>query len=141
LVTKYQKELLHIHRELRHQGLLSLKEARTAGGNVEGAEIIRKLIRHELQNDDLAVVRALKNPKGTPPLSKHELYIKQWQTINPAFHSTQHLNLNTIDVPHLDKNSQPTDDPERAKIWKTIYDPVMIEEKLLARNIAHFGQA
>jgi hypothetical protein len=26
-------------------------------------------------------------------------------------------------------------------VWSTIYDPVQIEEKLLARNIAQFGQA
>jgi hypothetical protein len=83
----------------------------------------------------------LKNPKGTPPLSKNELYIKQWQTINPAFHATQHSNLNSIDIPYKDENSQPTDDPDRARIWRTIHDPVMIEEKLLARNIAHFGKA
>jgi hypothetical protein len=34
-----------------------------------------------------------------------------------------------------------TDDPEKACIWATISDPVIIEENLLARNISHFGQA
>jgi hypothetical protein len=49
--------------------------------------------------------------------------------------------LNTIDVPYKDENSQLTDDPENACIWATISDPVIIEERLLARNISHFGQA
>jgi hypothetical protein len=83
----------------------------------------------------------LRNPKGTPSLSKQELYLRQWQTINPAFHTATRSSLNTIDIPYLDENSQPTDDPERACIWTTISDPVIIEEKLLAQNIAHFGQA
>jgi hypothetical protein len=118
-----------------------LKEVRASEGNIAGAEIIREIVRHELHNDDLAIVRALKNPKGIPPLSKHELYIKQWQSINPAFHTSNRSSLNTIDIPYLDKHKQPTEDPERAHIWTTISDPVIIEEKLLARNIAHFGQA
>jgi hypothetical protein len=49
--------------------------------------------------------------------------------------------LKTINIPYKDENSQQTDDPDKACIWRTIHDPVMIEEKLLARNIAHFGQA
>jgi cell division inhibitor SulA len=141
LATKYQTQLLKIHRELRPQGLLCLKEIRASEGNMTGEEIIWRIVRQELHNDDLAIVRARRNPKGTPPLSKQELYLKQWQTINPAFHTTTRSSLNTIDVPYLDENSQRTDDPEKALIWSTIYDPVLIEEKLLARNIAHFGQA
>jgi hypothetical protein len=132
---------LKIHRELRHRGLLSLKEARMAEGNITGAVIIRKIVRHELHNDDITIIQALRDPKGTPPLSKHELYIKQWQAINPAFHTMARSSLKTIDVPHLDENSQPTNDPDQARIWSTISDPMIIEEKLLARNIAHFGQA
>jgi hypothetical protein len=141
IAIKYQTQLLKIHRELRHQGLLCLQEIRIKEGNLPTAEIIRKIIRHELHNDDLAIVRALRNPKGTPPLSKQELYIKQWQTINPAFHTQTRSSLNTIDVPYKDEDSQPTDDPDKACIWQTITDPMLIEEKLLARNIAHFGQA
>jgi hypothetical protein len=108
---------------------------------MKSSEIIRKIIRHELHNDDLAIVRALRNPKGNPPPSKQDLYLQQWRIINPVFHSSEKSSLNTIDIPHLDENNQPTDDPERTKIWKTISDPLEIEEKLLARNITHFGQA
>jgi hypothetical protein len=67
--TKYQKQLLQTHRELRHQGFLSLKEIRTNEGNTKAAEIIRKTVRHELHNNNLAVVKALGNPKGKPQLS------------------------------------------------------------------------
>jgi hypothetical protein len=108
---------------------------------MKSLEIIRKIIRHELHNDDFEFVRALKYPKGNPPPSKQDLYLQQWCIINPAFHSTKKSSLNTIDIPHLDKNNQPTSDPERAKIWKAISDPLEIEEKLLARNVSHFGQA
>jgi hypothetical protein len=88
LATKYQKQLLKAHCELRHRGLLSFKEVRKAEGNLKAAEIIRKIVRHELHNDDLAILRALYNPKGTPLLSKQEHYTKQWQSVNPAFHTT-----------------------------------------------------
>jgi hypothetical protein len=70
-------------------------------------------------------------------LSKHELYIRQWQSINPAFHKLTKSSLKTIDIPHLDDNLQPTEDPDKAHRWTTITDPVI----LLARNNAHFGQA
>jgi hypothetical protein len=49
--------------------------------------------------------------------------------------------LNTIEVPNLDHNDEPTNNPDEAATWKTITDPLMIEEQLLARNITHFGQA
>jgi hypothetical protein len=57
------------------------------------------------------------------------------------FHTTHRSSLNTIEVPYRDENSQPTEDPDRAATWQTISDPLLIEERLLARNIAHFGQA
>jgi hypothetical protein len=122
LATKYQKQLLQTHRELRRQSLLNLKEVRKSERNLEAAEIIRKIIRHEIHNDDLAIVHAIKNPKGNPPPTKQELYLKQWWIINPAFHSTKKSSLNTIDVPYRDENSQPMDDPNRAHTWKMISD-------------------
>jgi hypothetical protein len=94
---------------------------------MEVDEIIRKIIRHELHNDDLAIVRALKNPKGNPPPSKQELYLRQWRIINLAFHLTKKSSLNTIEVMHVDENNQPTEDPDRAITWKTISDPMEIE--------------
>jgi hypothetical protein len=35
-----------------------------AEGNLKAAEIIRKIIRHEVHNKDLAVIRALSHPQG-----------------------------------------------------------------------------
>jgi hypothetical protein len=110
-------------------------------GNLESAEIIRKIIRYKIHNDDIAIAHAIKNPKGNPPPSKQELYLKQWRIINPVFRSAKQSSLSTINVPHLDENCQPTDDPDRASTWATISDPIKIKERLLARNIAHFGQA
>jgi hypothetical protein len=141
LAKKYHKQLLTTHRELHHQGLLSLKEIRKQEGNLEAEEIIREIKRHELHNEDLAIARALKNPKGKPLPTKQELYLKQRQLISPAFHPNQRSSLNTIDVPYLDENKQPTNDPDRATIWTTISDPIEIEERILACNISHFGQA
>jgi hypothetical protein len=50
LYSKYQKQLLRTHRELGHQGLQSIKEPRMMKGNLEAAEIIRKIVQHELHN-------------------------------------------------------------------------------------------
>jgi hypothetical protein len=79
---------------------------------METAEILRRIIRHELHNDDLEIVRALKNPKGKSQTSKHEQYIEQWRSINPVFHPDQRLSINTIDVPHLDEAGNSTNDPD-----------------------------
>lgn len=49
--------------------------------------------------------------------------------------------LNTIEVSYKDENSQPMDYPDEASTWQTTTDPLQIEERLLARNIEHFGQA
>jgi hypothetical protein len=49
--------------KLRHRGLLSLKQVRKTEGNLKAAEIIRKIVRLELHNDDLAIVRALRTQK------------------------------------------------------------------------------
>jgi hypothetical protein len=88
--TKYHQQLLKIHQKLRHQGLLILKEIHEKEGKLEAAEIIRKVICHELHKDDIEIVRALKNPKGKPQISKHGQCIEQWRTINPVFHPEQH---------------------------------------------------
>jgi exonuclease III len=41
LARKYHRQLLKTHRDLRHQGLLCLKEIRASEGNLTAAEIIR----------------------------------------------------------------------------------------------------
>jgi hypothetical protein len=49
--------------------------------------------------------------------------------------------LNTLEIPYLDSNNQPTTDPDQATQWQMVTDPIQIEDQLLSRNIAHFGQA
>jgi hypothetical protein len=34
-----------------------------------------------------------------------------------------------------------TDNPKTATNWTTITDPLLVEQKILARNQRHFGQA
>jgi hypothetical protein len=34
-----------------------------------------------------------------------------------------------------------TDNPKTATNWTTITDPILVEQKILARNQKHFGQA
>jgi hypothetical protein len=87
--TKYFRQLLKTNRELRHQGLLSLKEVREKEGNLEAAVIIRKIVRHELHNDDLALVKSLRNPKGKPQLSKHGKPSTQYFILNSIHHLKQ----------------------------------------------------
>jgi hypothetical protein len=73
---------------------------------------------HEIHNQDLAVIKALNDPKKSPPPTKQEQYIRQWQTIKPVFHMVHRSGLNTIGVPYKDENSQPTDDPDKASTWQ-----------------------
>jgi hypothetical protein len=139
--TRELKNMIRIHRKLRHQSLLSLQEIRKSQGNLTFAEIIRKIIRKELHDQDLTIIKAIKNPKMPNPPSKQEQYQKQWQHINPTLHPPAKSSLNTCEVPHLDSNRQPTTNPDTAATWMTITDPIQIEEHLVARNIAHFRQA
>jgi hypothetical protein len=83
--TCYQKKLLKLHQQLRHQGLLSLKEIQEQEGNLKAAEIIGKIIHKELHDHNLAMIHAIKNPKRRIPPSKQEQYLQQWRYINPIF--------------------------------------------------------
>jgi hypothetical protein len=99
--TRYQNCLLKIHQQLRHQGLLSLKEIREKERNLTAAEIIGKIIQKEIHDQNIAIVHEINNPKGRIPVSKHQQYIKQWHRINPVFHPNQQSKLSTIEVPFL----------------------------------------
>jgi hypothetical protein len=132
---------LSIHRELRQQGLLTLKSIRECENNTEAVEIIRKIMRYELHSQDLAIIRSLNHPKGPLIPSKQDRYLQEWKSINPVFHPPTRSSLNTIEIPLNDANHQPTDDPDKAVTWQTITDPIIIEEQILARNVKHFGQA
>jgi hypothetical protein len=126
--TRYQKHLLLIHRELRQQDLLTLKTTRECEDKPEVAEIIWKITRHELHTQDLAIIKSLKNPRGTGLPTKQDEYLKQWHRINPVFHPPTRSSITTIEVPQLDKEGKHTDDPDQAVTWQTIADPIMIEE-------------
>jgi hypothetical protein len=60
LAAKYHKQLTRIHKELRRQRLLSLKEMRIREGNLPAATIIENIARYEKHNEDLAIIKALK---------------------------------------------------------------------------------
>jgi hypothetical protein len=60
--TKELKEMIQMHRELCERSLLSLKELLTSVGNITLAEIIRKIMREEYHDQDLAIVCAIKDP-------------------------------------------------------------------------------
>jgi hypothetical protein len=70
--TKELKNMIRIHRDLRHQSLTILQELRKAQGIIPTAEIIQKIIRTELHDQDLAIIKAIKNPKIPSPPSKQE---------------------------------------------------------------------
>jgi hypothetical protein len=119
---------IRTHREIRESSLLSLKELRTSEGNITSAEIIRKIIRKVYHDQYLANICTIKDPTIPSQPSKQEHYQKQWKHINPTFHPPTRSALNTIEIPHLDQDNQLTTDPDQAVKWKTITDPVQIEE-------------
>jgi hypothetical protein len=49
--------------------------------------------------------------------------------------------LAMIEIPYLNHLNEETDNPEESVKWQRVSDPSLIEEKLLIRNIKHFGQA
>ena len=53
----------------------------------------------------------------------------------------QQSGISSLEVPDKDINDLPTDDPDKAKSWKLITNPAEIEQKILKRNIQHFGRA
>jgi hypothetical protein len=50
------------------------------------------------------------------------------------------LGLTTIEIPHLNSQNEETDNPDEATSWIRVADPLLIELKLLIRNVKHFGQ-
>jgi hypothetical protein len=52
-----------------------------------------------------------------------------------------HEIYNSIEIPHLNQHNEETDNPDEAISWKRVTDLSQVEENLLCRSIAHFGQA
>jgi hypothetical protein len=107
--TQELKNMIRIHRDLCHQSLTSLQELGKAQGNIPTAKIIRKIIRKELHDHDLAIIKAIKNPKIPSPPSKQEQYQQQSKHINPTFHPLSRSSLNTLEIPiWIEITNQPT---------------------------------
>jgi hypothetical protein len=49
--------------------------------------------------------------------------------------------ISHIEVPDCDAFGERTQDPDKAVTWRQVTDPTEIEDTLLKRNTAHFGQA
>jgi hypothetical protein len=54
--TRYQKQLIKIHRELRQQGLITLQAIRECENNEAAVEVIRRIMRYELHTQDLSII-------------------------------------------------------------------------------------
>ena len=113
---KYKRELLRHAKELRLKGLHQLKEIRLAEGKTEKAVIIQKIYNNEM--------------------TKHD-----WSITKSKFNPTPRSRISSVEVPDKDAYGNVTDNPDKAVTWKRITDPVEVENKLLERNIKHFGQA
>jgi hypothetical protein len=46
-----------------------------------------------------------------------------------------------MEIPHRNNRNEDRNDPEEAISWKRANDPSLVEDKLLTRNVRHFGQA
>jgi hypothetical protein len=51
------------------------------------------------------------------------------------------VGLASVEVPDINTEGKPTNDPDKAVAWKRITNPPEVEERLLKRNQKHFGQA
>jgi exonuclease III len=66
---------------------------------------------------------------------RQQLYMKQChRNIKTSLGRNNYSSITTIDVPLVNPNTSSTE-------WQTISDPTIIEQKLIERNIVHFGQA
>jgi hypothetical protein len=113
---QHKKELQLNHQELRRACLTNLKNHRLSQGDQKEADIIGKIATSEMRKSDWAKLRTVFNPQ-------------------------QRSGISNIEVPHKDATGKPTKDPDKAVTWKRIYDPKVIEDCLMERNINHFGQA
>jgi hypothetical protein len=112
----YKKELIEHHQELCMKGMKQLKDIRARMGKGQRSKAIQTI-------------------------SNKETSRKDWQQIRQIMKPQERSNLNTIKIPLQDENGELTDDPDKAVTWYWIMDPTLIEDKLLERNVKHFGQA
>ena len=82
----------------------------------------------------------LANPNQDPKKLEHQfsraLATKEMFRRLPSIKPKSTGGLSMVKIPHPE-----TDNPKTAKNWTTVTDPLLVEQKILARNQRHFGQA
>lgn len=66
---------------------------------------------------------------------------KLYQTLRSHFHPSERSGLSYVLLPDKDNNDEPTDNADNAVTWRTETDPQIVLDKIMERNITHFGQA
>jgi hypothetical protein len=64
-----------------------------------------------------------------------------YKTLKHHFHPIHNSGLTHIIIPDKDKQGVPTDNVDDADTWKTETEPTTVLQKIMERNIKHFGQA
>ena len=113
---KYRRELMKHASRLRSEGLSALANIRQEEGKNEQYQAI-KAIQHKETNK------------------------KDWKLLRTIFKADIKSSLNYVEIPLADKEGNSTDDPDKASTWKCVSDPNEMENKIIERNIKHFGQA
>lgn len=121
--------------------VVNIRKARKAERTLQ---LQHKELRKKKRNDDISTeaegsgntIEQVKKKIEHAEESRRVFY-----ALRLHFHPDARSGISYIEVPDLDKDGQPTDDPQAATSWKTITDPTEIENRLLDRNIEHFGQA
>lgn len=112
---RYKRKLKRDHKELRKNGLQQLKNIRNEKGEKIEAKIIQKIANCEIKRADWTTVKGTLRPKVKSGIS-------------------------SVEVPHLDVDGIPTDDPEQAVSWKRLTEPTEIEDRLLERELNILGK-
>ena len=112
---KYKKELVQHHKELRTKGLAHLLEIRKEKKEAKEATIIQTISNTKMKKKD-------------------------WKILQNTFNPRHISGISNVEIPSKDIDGNPTIDPDKAVDWIRVTNPSDIEEKLLERNVRHFGQ-
>ena len=92
------------------------------------------------RDDDRLAAFKLANPNQKPEKLEHQFFraieTKEMLRRLPSIKPKSSGGLTMVKIPNPE-----TDNPKTATAWTTITDPVLVEQKILARNQRHFGQA
>jgi exonuclease III len=98
-----------------------------------------KALRKTRDDDRLAAFK-LANPNQNPEKLEHQFFraleTKEMFRRLPSIKPKSSGGLTMVKIPNPE-----TDNPKTATAWTTITDPIIVEQKILARNQRHFGQA